>query len=341
MQIQFVIRQLISYSDVITFQSPLCDMMGINHSKCAYWATIDGRESDLKYHISNGAELARIDPTTGRSLLHIACERGDLRCMELINQYTRGKHLNQMDKDENTPLNIAVYWNHYTTVCSLLKLGADPNYGKNITLRFHRMPQHIAASKQSIHMLHKLLEYSSCVDAQDSWGSTPLMVAISSKSMECVKLLLQHKASTDIRDHLYNATPLQIALQGRFYDVIRLLLDYGADTNVHGSKLPTPVIQALEAKNPHILTMLLEYGAKPNLLIPFANKLRISDLVEKYTQPRCLTDLCRNVLRHHYKWRLVQLAREQLSHRSADKLLHMDLLHMELDEELFEAENIN
>ena len=304
-------------------------MMGINHSKCAYWATLDGRESDLKFHISNGAELARIDPTTGRCLLHIACERGDVRCMELINQYTRGRQLNQMDKDENTPLNIAVYWNHHNVICSLLKLGADPNYGKNLTLRFHRMPQHIAATKHSICILQKLLEHGSSVDAQDSWGSTPLMVAINSKSIECVKLLLQCRANTDIRDYLYNATPLQMAMQGRFYDVIRLLLDYGADANISGSKLPTPLVQAAETRSLHILEILLEYGGKPKVLIPFANKLFIADLIEAYTQPRALVHLCRIVLRLNFKWRLVELAREQFFPNSADLFLNMDILHMD------------
>ena len=311
-------------------------MMGINHSKCAYWATVNGRESDLKFHISNGAELTRIDPATGRTLMHVACERGDTRCVEIINQYTRGRNLNQMDKDENTPLNLAVYWNHYNTVCSLLKLGADPNYGKNRALRFHRMPQHIAATKCSIRILQELLEHGSCVDLQDSWGHTPLMVAINSKSIECVKLLLQYKASTDIRDYMYSATPLQMALQGRFYDVIRLLLDYGADTNITASKLSTPLVQAAETRMLNIIKMLLEYGAKPKVLNLFANKLNISELIEEYTQPRRLTDLCRIVLRQTFKWELAELARNHFSLVTARLILHMDTTQMEPQIELFE-----
>ena len=84
-------------------------MMGIDHSKCAYWAIIDGRQSDLQFHISNGAKLTRTNATTGRSVMHLACERGNTRTVELVNQCTHGRFLNHMDKDENTPLNIAIY----------------------------------------------------------------------------------------------------------------------------------------------------------------------------------------------------------------------------------------
>ena len=51
-------------------------LMGMNHSKCAYLAILDGRSSDLHWHITKGAEVSRIDPATGHSLMHVAAERG-------------------------------------------------------------------------------------------------------------------------------------------------------------------------------------------------------------------------------------------------------------------------
>ncbi|KAI6647281.1 Cortactin-binding protein 2-like [Oopsacas minuta] len=300
-------------------------MMGINHSKCAYWATIDGRESDLKFHISNGAELSRVDATTGRSLIHIACERGDVRCVELINQCTRGRHLNQMDRDENTPLNLAVYWNHFNTVCTLLKLGADPNFVQKRSLRFHRMPQHIAATKRCMLILQELIHHGCHIDVQDSWGCTPLMVAINSKSIECVKLLLVHQANVELRDYLYNATPLQIAIHSKYYDVIPLLLYNGAEINVSGAKFSTPLVQAAEIRAVHLIQTLLEFGGKPNVLVPFANKLHLADLIEEYSQPRKLSSLCRIVLRRKYKSQLPQIVKNIFSPKICEYILGINM----------------
>ena len=298
-------------------------MMGIDHSKCAYWAIIDGRQSDLQFHISHGAKLSRVDPTTGRSLMHLACERGDIHAVELINQCTHGRFLNHMDKDENTPLNIAIYWNHFTVVSTLLKLGANTNYGQNLPLRFHRMPQHIASTKHCGHILQEILRHGSDVNARDSWGCTPLMIAINSKSTECVELLLEYGADLELRDYYYKATSLQIAMHNQMYDVISLLLDFGADTNATGTLMfPTPLIQAAETRVIPLIRLLLEYGARPSLLTKYADIPSISDLIEEYSQPRALLSLCRIVLRRKFKSELPRIARELLSKRMAECLAY-------------------
>ena len=298
-------------------------MMGIDHSKCAYWAIIDGRQSDLQFHVSHGAKLSRVDPTTGRSLMHLACERGDTHSVELINQCTHGRFLNHMDKDENTPLNIAIYWNHFSVVTTLLELGADTNYGQKLPLRFHRMPLHVASTKICGHILHEILRHGPDVNARDSWGCTPLMVAISSRSIDCVELLVKYGADLELREYYYNATSLQIALHNRLYDVISLLLDYGADINVTGSKkFPTPLIQAAETRVIPLIRLLLEYGARPSLLIPYASIPPIAELIEEYSQPRTLLSICRIALRRKFKSELPRIANTWLSTRMAECVLY-------------------
>eukprot|EP00800_Vazella_pourtalesii_P017761 TRINITY_DN5543_c0_g3_i10.p1 TRINITY_DN5543_c0_g3~~TRINITY_DN5543_c0_g3_i10.p1 ORF type:complete len:309 (-),score=26.86 TRINITY_DN5543_c0_g3_i10:87-1013(-) len=297
-------------------------MMGIDHSKCAYWAIIDGRQSDLQFHISNGAKLTRTNATTGRSVMHLACERGNTRTVELVNQCTHGRFLNHMDKDENTPLNIAIYWNHSNVVSTLLKLGADPNYGHTLPLRFHRMPIHVASTKRSGHILHEILRHGSEVNTRDSWGCTPLMIAINSKSTECAELLLHYGADTELRDYYYESTSLQIAIHSKVYDVICLLLDYGADTNATETlTFATPLVQAAELGVMPLVRLLLEYGARPSLLARYADRSQVAELIEEYSQPRALLSLCRIVLRRKYKSDLPRIAK-LLSKRMGECLMY-------------------
>lgn len=279
--------------------------MGMNHTKCAYWATLDGRTKDLEWHIQNGANLCTSDSLTGRTLLHLASERGNITCVELILVNSKSKHINYLDHDENSPLNIAVFWNHFNTVNLLLRYGASPNITQTQRkLRFYRSPLHIAATKSTPDIVDKLLEAGSRVNIQDSWGYTPLMIAATSKSMPCVLRLLEAGANTEIIDYLNNATVLQIALNERFLEAIPILLHFGANPNTLTSRLQSPLMQAIDMNIDYIAVLLLEYSAKlPNnyILANHKNSELIRKLIKYNQTVRSLKCMCRTIIMKYFK----------------------------------------
>lgn len=93
--------------------------------------------------------------------------------------------------------------------------------------------------------------------------STPLMLAVMSRRIEAVRVLLEHGAKVDARDE-YGYTALTLAISRKQPDIARLLLERGANPNVV-SDLGMPLLPwAVMMKQNDIARLLLEHGANPN-----------------------------------------------------------------------------
>lgn len=160
--------------------------------------------------------------------------------------------------------------------------------------------------QQHEQLVRKLVEKDSDINARDSNGNTPLILAICLKNYAALKVLLEMNVDVNMPD-LQGVTPLHYAL---FNDDIRYasaLLEAGAKPNVsYGlineileglviiqERLVTPLRIAVEQNNIDFVSMLLTWGANPEFptkqykanLIARAqengNKI-IADLLEGY-----------------------------------------------------------
>ncbi|XP_039365061.1 ankyrin repeat domain-containing protein 7 isoform X12 [Mauremys reevesii] len=159
-----------------------------------------------------------------RTPLHLACANGH---SDIVNYLVDNKcKLNLCDNDNRSPLMKAVQCQEEKCATMLLEHGADPNLvdvNSNTAL-------HLAAQTANISLVVQLLEYNAHIDSQNKEGYTPLTIAITENHQEMVEFFLRKGADVHARDKS-ERTPLMIAASGGELSLIKVLLQYGADVS--------------------------------------------------------------------------------------------------------------
>ncbi|XP_040262248.1 ankyrin repeat and SOCS box protein 12-like [Bufo bufo] len=132
---------------------------------------------------------------------------------------------------------------------------------------------HLAVTMDNPEYLSSLLsedKYKKLVNS--GWGVsvTPLHLAASKGSLECLKILLANGEEVDILD-LKAQTPLFTAVSGGHFDCVKELLKAGACPSGSIYNNCTPVLNAAREGNTSILRELLDYGAEPNVKCKLPN----------------------------------------------------------------------
>ncbi|CAI0385615.1 unnamed protein product, partial [Linum tenue] len=165
------------------------------------------------------------------------------------------------DGSGETPLHHAILGDNYSTVVYLLDNNADPNAAAADHGDFR--PLHYAASRGFKKLALLLLSKGAHVDAKSFMGA-PLHFAAQDKAM--VSTLLNHKANPNMV--VFDAfSPLMMAISLQSFDCVKLLLKGGADPNLTPSltKLGmTPLGSAVMEGTTEIIKLLLQAGADPN-----------------------------------------------------------------------------
>lgn len=166
----------------------------------------------------------------GRTALHFACMYGNAQCASLLIE--KGANVNVKDNSKNSPLFYSSYGGHLPCISLLLKNGAkitDINSeGRSVlhaaawcgsiracetlieaspplidkTCSNGRTALHRAVSRDHVKLVQYLIETSADIEAADSDGATPIMLACFYQKIESVKCLLELNASTDGVDEL-------------------------------------------------------------------------------------------------------------------------------------------
>ena len=121
-------------------------------------------------------------------------------------------------------------------------------------------PLHWAAANGQTGLAELLISNGASAIAADSWGRTPLHLAV--RYPELVKLLLASGANVNARDRFLN-TPLHLAAPYR--DVVELLLANGADVTARNFFGKTPLDVCLargdSLYNVSVAELLVKAGA--------------------------------------------------------------------------------
>lgn len=100
-------------------------------------------------------------------------------------------------------------------------------------------------------------------------GESVLMIAVKSRPVEIVKLLLEYGANVNFKDR-YNVTSLMEAMIYHNEDkkkIVKLLLDYDANVNAQTPSGYTSLALDIEY-GCNLTEILLEYNADPNIRMP-------------------------------------------------------------------------
>ena len=108
-----------------------------------------------------------------------------------------------------------------------------------------------------------LISEGADVNARDTDGLTPLMIAAKfSSTPEIVQLLLEKGAEVNARSRS-GWTPLMYAASNSNLEIVQLLLEKGADVNARNNNDWTPLMYAAGySSTPEIKQLLIDAGAK-------------------------------------------------------------------------------
>lgn len=119
-----------------------------------------------------------------------------------------------------------------------------------------------AAGNNQIQTARYSIERGACLDVQDEWTrQTPLAIAASKGFSNIVKLLLDHGASTEMRD-IQGNTPIFESVRSNDEAMVRMFLDHRADLSIFNSRKESPLHYA--AKSARLGELLLKAGSSPS-----------------------------------------------------------------------------
>ncbi len=220
------------------------------------------------------------------SPLHLAAGRG---MTELAKQLVaQGARPNKLDRFGTTPAWLALQSGHVETFRALAELGAkyglveaaalgesekvlaglDAGESVNQANLSGATLLHAAARHANIPLLLALIERGAELEKQMDRGSTPLMEAVNSESVETVETLLKAGATINAVTGDFGNTALRLAIMRQSAPVVEVLLAHGADVHLERPKLGgTPLFDAVgpARSSIEIVELLLKVGADPNV----------------------------------------------------------------------------
>ncbi|XP_066447921.1 ankyrin repeat domain-containing protein 26 isoform X5 [Eleutherodactylus coqui] len=160
-----------------------------------------------------------------RTPLHLACANGHLDVVKLLVE-SKAK-VNACDNDNRSPLLKAIQCQHEPCATVLLEHKADPNVvdvNENAAL-------HLAALIPTMSIAVQLLEHGANINATNKDGCTPLILAVTENQQEMVELLIKEGADINSRDN-NGRTSLMIAASNGHIGLVKCLLQNNADSSM-------------------------------------------------------------------------------------------------------------
>lgn len=202
---------------------------------------VEGQNEDsLQLLLDVGANI-NIKYPDGDTLLHIAVKCRFERIVELL-LFSAYNQL-QPNTDASHATGLGNYLRLGPTLKPIDLIAAIDHQQRNIL--------HAACSDYNETIFRLILEKCTPnhLSARDTFGSTPLHLAVRHESLPAVQLLVSRDVDIDTRD-LGDQTPLQIAVDKGLVDITRLLLKKGATTDRLTVKHLPILIHAYDGSNP-------------------------------------------------------------------------------------------
>lgn len=217
----------------------------------------------MRFLLAHGANPNIPDHLNMVPLIY-ALEKGSYEmAVELLNH---GANTNVLGIFSGTPLAAALNLRYESTIFMrlLLKHGANPNAKECGSL-----PLTMAIEKGDISAVRLLLDHKADTNLSNNCGETPLLAAIKKNSFDYVNLILEHGAKPNTTDHFKNI-PLMCAIEKGNYQIVKALLQRGANPNIfhpYSYMHDTPLKIAMSSRYnaDGLLRVLLEHQADPNI----------------------------------------------------------------------------
>ncbi len=194
-------------------------------------AAVSGNKETFDLALAAGASTSTVD-SDGDNLLHCAAIGGNVDVLEAV--LDMGLDINGADNRGMTPLLLAAQSGRTDAVQLLIDRGgnvaARNQSGEtaihNLGELFWRQMDSVALNTARV-----LLANGVDVNAQDTWGMTPLIRATQAGNADFVGLLLESGTNVDVASD-NGLTPLRVAVQRERTDLTEMLLNAGANPDL-------------------------------------------------------------------------------------------------------------
>jgi uncharacterized protein len=201
-----------------------------------------GEIEELRSLLDREPAIAKVHDASGVSLLMQSLYRGQRELAEAIAEKKVGldifeaaslgylqqlrecardaAQLNSRSKDGFTALHFACFFHQPQAVRMLIAAGAEVDVVAANPMKV--MPLHSAASSRNLEAARLLLEHGAAVNARQHGGWAPIHAAAQNGDRAMVELLLQHKADCKITNH-EGKTPASLAREKGHEEIAVLL----------------------------------------------------------------------------------------------------------------------
>jgi len=195
-----------------------------------------------------------ITDNAGQNVLHYWASAG--AGLEVISLLATYKQLfNAIDTEGHTPLMLAATRDHLEACETLLKAGADPFIGKNGQNVLHKAAYYGTVKAIPIFAANKQL-----LNAKDTYGNTPLILAVFGGHSHACEALLKAGADPSITDK-NGHDALHIAARLGNYYVFDCFVANKQLLNAKDTDGLTPLMHAASEGHPKVCEALLKAGA--------------------------------------------------------------------------------
>ncbi|KAJ7206286.1 ankyrin repeat-containing domain protein [Mycena pura] len=210
------------------------------------------KDGSKQYNALNSLRGAEPQPA-----LHLCSEQGYIEGARHL--LRNGAYINEQNKEDQTPLQIAVLHGDMGMTRLLIENGADINvqgglYGSAIGA---------AARKGHTEIINLLFENGADVNAQAGHFGTPLQAASNRGHTEIVRLLLGNGADVNAQSGDF-ASALHAASSEGYMDIVSLLVEHRADVNAGHRKCGSALQASSYPGHLDIVHLLLVHNANVN-----------------------------------------------------------------------------
>ncbi|KIW87754.1 uncharacterized protein Z519_11728 [Cladophialophora bantiana CBS 173.52] len=259
------------------------------------YAASTGNAAIMELLIKKGADIRARDSSGDTVLLRAARYGKDPLVKVLLNAPHNAdievRRADTTDRKGFTPLMMAVYYGHLSTVRLLLEKGANREVvdeagnpllhvairkGRleiikhlvekgvqvaTVNTKSHDTTLHCAIRNGSIEVVKYIIEKGPALINTPNKNETPLALAAREKRLDLIEPLVKNGARTEAKDH-HGRTPLHNAVLAKDMEMLRRLVKVGAKVETHDTAGRTPLHSAVVAKDVASIKVLFELGAK-------------------------------------------------------------------------------
>ncbi|KAI1289878.1 Ankyrin repeat domain-containing protein 16 [Halotydeus destructor] len=259
--------------------TPLLEVANLDGKRPLHFAAQSGQVDTAQLLLDSGAQVDSLKRADWTPLM-MACTKRSLNMIRLLIE--KGKaNVELKNKDGWTAFHLASRQGHLDIISYFVNMFGDSIMDTRSTT--NRTPLHTAALHGHVYALSLLLSTSSSqVNAMDSCGTTPLMDACRSLSLDTCIVLIENGADASLCDHL-GRSALHVAAEAGAVDCVKYFvqrLGFSVDQAARETGLTSLHIAAREGNI--LVIQLLLHDLKANSNSTDAYGRTAKDIAFKY-----------------------------------------------------------